>query len=138
VNSADFKDHNRAEEQWFYLSFWKRMRANITQSPGETIARIIRRGDTVVAKEFSATNSATKGDFRILALSKNVTSSFFSTPPNGQSLRGEGGSLSTQGKDDTQYGWLETDFVTKTKQQETDPSQGEHMSRHAHLMSPRA
>jgi uncharacterized protein (TIGR02600 family) len=95
-----------SQNEWFFLSFWKRMRANITQSPEASIGRIIRPGDTVVAKEFSATNSATKGDFRILALSKNVTSSFFSTPPNGQSLRGEGGSLSTQGKTKTQYGWV--------------------------------
>lgn len=95
-----------SENEWFYLSFWKRMRANISKSPDESIARIIRRGDTVIAKEFSATNSDTKGDFRILALTKNITASYFSTPPNGQSLRGEGGSLSTQGKDVTQYGWV--------------------------------
>lgn len=105
VNINDFKNHSKAEEQWFYLSFWKRMRANIDESPEQSIAMIIRRGDTVIAKEFSATNPATKGDFRILALSKNIPASYFSTPPNGQSLRGEGNSLSIVGKTDTQYGW---------------------------------
>jgi uncharacterized protein (TIGR02600 family) len=104
---------NGANVEWHFLSFWKRMRANKAQSPDESIARIVRRGDTAISLSLSPDNPLTKGDYRVLALTQDVPSSFFRTVNLGasggnfqSSLRAEGSSISTYGDTASQYGWV--------------------------------
>ena len=106
-------DYAEAATSYRWLSPWARFRHNATG--GQTAERLIRPGDVAASLEISPTATATKGDFRVLALTKTVPDSYFDrvTFTDGLernnvilSMRTQTGEVKVSGHGSEQYGYI--------------------------------